>query len=218
MTFLAVEKGSPAACGSGSRRPPTRSTPTTCGPSPPAGRPGIGPRSPWPVRTDAPRQALHAVYDALVAAADFFALRNQHKSGFDYPDAAAMYRAYESELFRFDQLYRHFCEAADLAEAAGLEHPQAAAGRHRGVLRQLVSDQPGPGLGQVRRAARRAAGEVADRQGAEPAGVLRPATSGPGWTRPTTAGPSSSSAMPSATRRPRNSPRNSTASTASRPR
>lgn len=69
--------------------------------------------------TDAPRQALHAVYDALVAAADFNALRNQHKSGFDYTTAAAMYRAYETELYRFDQLYRHFCESADMAEAAG---------------------------------------------------------------------------------------------------
>ena len=68
---------------------------------------------------DAPRQALHAVYDALVAAADFYALRNLHKSGFDYPDAASMYGAYESELYRFDQLYRHFCESADTAEAAG---------------------------------------------------------------------------------------------------
>ena len=64
--------------------------------------------------TDAPRQSLHAVYDALVAAADFFALRNQHKSGFDYADATSMYRAYESELYRFDQLYRHFCESADI--------------------------------------------------------------------------------------------------------
>jgi uncharacterized protein (TIGR02687 family) len=68
---------------------------------------------------EAPRQALHAVYDALVAAADFYALRNQHKGGFDYPDAAAMYRAYETELYRFDQLYRHFCEAADTAEDQG---------------------------------------------------------------------------------------------------
>ena len=67
----------------------------------------------------APRQALHAVYDSLVAAADFYALRNHYKSGFDSPDASTMYRAYESDLFRFDQLYRHFCEKADLAEAAG---------------------------------------------------------------------------------------------------
>jgi uncharacterized protein (TIGR02687 family) len=65
-----------------------------------------------------PRQALHAVYDALIAAADFFALRNLHRAGFDYPDAARMYKAYESELYLFDQLYRHFCEAADLAERA----------------------------------------------------------------------------------------------------
>jgi uncharacterized protein (TIGR02687 family) len=69
--------------------------------------------------TGVPRQALHAVYDALVAAADFYALRNLHKSGLDYPDAATMYRAYESQLFRFDQLYRHFCEAADTAEEQG---------------------------------------------------------------------------------------------------
>src|SRR5262249_22526606 len=68
---------------------------------------------------DVPRRALHSVYDALVAAADFYALRNLHKSGFDYPDAAAMYRAYESELYRFDQHYRHFCESADMAEAEG---------------------------------------------------------------------------------------------------
>jgi uncharacterized protein (TIGR02687 family) len=68
---------------------------------------------------DAPRQALHAVYDALAAAAEFFALRNRHLGGFDYPDASAMYRAYETELFRFDQLHRHFCESADTAEFQG---------------------------------------------------------------------------------------------------
>jgi uncharacterized protein (TIGR02687 family) len=67
----------------------------------------------------APRRALHAVYDALVAAADFHALWNPHRSGFDFPDAAALYRAYERELYRFDQLYRHFCEAADTAEEQG---------------------------------------------------------------------------------------------------
>jgi uncharacterized protein (TIGR02687 family) len=67
---------------------------------------------------DVPRKALHAVYDALVAAADFFSLRNQHASGFDFPDAAALYRAYEADLFRFDQLYRQFCESADQAESS----------------------------------------------------------------------------------------------------
>jgi uncharacterized protein (TIGR02687 family) len=76
-----------------------------------------------------PRQALHAIYDAQVAAADFFALRNLHKTWFDYPDAAAMYRAYASELFKFDQLYRQFCEAADLAEEKGW-----------GILKSLRAD------------------------------------------------------------------------------
>ncbi len=66
-----------------------------------------------------PRRALHAVYDALVAAADFFALRNEHRDGFAFSNATALYRAYEDKLFRFDQLYRHFCEAADHAEAQG---------------------------------------------------------------------------------------------------
>jgi uncharacterized protein (TIGR02687 family) len=68
---------------------------------------------------EAPRQALHAVYDALTVAADFFALRNRYQSGFAYADAAALYRAYEQELYRFDQLYRRFCEAADTAEEQG---------------------------------------------------------------------------------------------------
>ena len=68
---------------------------------------------------EVPRMALHAVYDALVAAADFFGLRNQHQTGFDFPDALSLYQAYEQELHRFDQTYRHFCEAADQAEAMG---------------------------------------------------------------------------------------------------
>jgi uncharacterized protein (TIGR02687 family) len=66
-----------------------------------------------------PRPALHAVYDALVAAADLFALRNRHTDGFRFDTALAMYRAYETELYQFDQLYRSFCEAAGLAESQG---------------------------------------------------------------------------------------------------
>lgn len=64
-----------------------------------------------------PRNALRAVYGALAAAAEFFALRNLHRDGFEFDNAPAMYHAYERELFRFDQLYRHFCETADEAEA-----------------------------------------------------------------------------------------------------
>jgi uncharacterized protein (TIGR02687 family) len=67
----------------------------------------------------APREALSRVYDALVAGASLLELRNQHSSGFSYPNAKAFFDAYTSGLYRFDQLYRHFCEAADAAEAAG---------------------------------------------------------------------------------------------------
>lgn len=72
-----------------------------------------------PSSFNAPRDALSRVYDALVAGAELFHLRNQHGSGFSYPTAKAFFNAYASDLYRFDQLYRHFCEAADFAEAAG---------------------------------------------------------------------------------------------------
>ena len=68
---------------------------------------------------DAPRAALSQVYAALIAASAFFDLRNQYPKGFSYPDPKTFFVAYVEELCRFDQLYRHFCEAADFAEAAG---------------------------------------------------------------------------------------------------
>jgi uncharacterized protein (TIGR02687 family) len=68
---------------------------------------------------EVPRKALHAIYDALVAASDFFALRNEQQQGFSFENPVAMYNSYEHELYRFDQLYRHFCESADQTEAQG---------------------------------------------------------------------------------------------------
>ena len=65
------------------------------------------------------RKARCAVYDALAVAAQFLHLHNAHEAGFDFPDMRAMYRGYEAGLFRFDQLYRHFCENADVAAAQG---------------------------------------------------------------------------------------------------
>lgn len=68
---------------------------------------------------DGPRSAFHAVYEALIAAAEFYSLRNDHKIGFEFADAESLVNAYQKQLYRFDQLYRHFCESADLAEDAG---------------------------------------------------------------------------------------------------
>ena len=68
---------------------------------------------------EAQRKARRAVYEALAVAAQFLHLRNAYEAGFDFPDMTAMYKGYETELFRFDQLYRHFCENADVAAAQG---------------------------------------------------------------------------------------------------
>ena len=65
------------------------------------------------------RQAYNAVYEAIRNAADLFALRQNHHSGFRFVDAKEMYGAYTETLYQFDQLYRHFCEHADAAESKG---------------------------------------------------------------------------------------------------
>ncbi|MFC1792658.1 BREX-1 system phosphatase PglZ type A [Planctomycetota bacterium] len=70
-------------------------------------------------RPEVPRRALNAVYEAIIRAAEFFELRNAHSGGFDYKSAKEVYDAYCSELYRFDQLYRLFCEYSDIAESQG---------------------------------------------------------------------------------------------------
>jgi uncharacterized protein (TIGR02687 family) len=65
----------------------------------------------------APRKALHAVYDALSVATDLFALLNRYPDGFPTASAKEIVVEYTDRLFRFDQLYRWFCEAADSAES-----------------------------------------------------------------------------------------------------
>ena len=64
-------------------------------------------------------RALAACYDALTAAADFFNLKATHAAGFSFADAGTAYAQYRDELFRFDQLYRHFHTAADAVEPTG---------------------------------------------------------------------------------------------------
>ena len=64
-------------------------------------------------------RALAACYDALTAAADFFSLKATHAAGFSFTDAGAAFTQYRDELFRFDQLYRHFHTAADAVEPTG---------------------------------------------------------------------------------------------------
>jgi uncharacterized protein (TIGR02687 family) len=64
-------------------------------------------------------RALAACYDALETAAAFFELQARFQAGFSFPDAAAALNAYQSDLFRFDQIYRQFNVAADTVEPMG---------------------------------------------------------------------------------------------------
>ena len=64
-------------------------------------------------------RALAACYDALTAATDFFSLKSTHAAGFSFTDAGSAFAQYRDELFRFDQLYRHFHTAADAVEPTG---------------------------------------------------------------------------------------------------
>lgn len=59
------------------------------------------------------------VYAAVEAASNLLELRRQHAEGLSFPSAEDMVGAYSRELFRFDQLYRHFMEAADQVELGG---------------------------------------------------------------------------------------------------
>lgn len=85
----------------------------------------------------APRKAYARTYDALEYAARLFSLRGAYASGFSFQSVGEFWQAYETELYRFDQLYRHFCEAADHVESQGWDILKA--------LRQKVEDVYGNG-------------------------------------------------------------------------
>lgn len=59
------------------------------------------------------------LYDAIEAAADLLELRRKFERGFSYPNASSMYAAYLDELYKFDQLYRLFHEAAEEVDLKG---------------------------------------------------------------------------------------------------
>lgn len=64
-------------------------------------------------------RALAASYDALEAATHFLSLKARHKDGLGFATAEAGFSLYQAELFRFDQLYRHFNHAAEAVEPLG---------------------------------------------------------------------------------------------------
>jgi uncharacterized protein (TIGR02687 family) len=64
-------------------------------------------------------RALAASYDALEAATHFLTLKDQYREGFSFASSAAGVSTYQAELFRFDQLYRHFNRATEYVEPMG---------------------------------------------------------------------------------------------------
>ena len=63
------------------------------------------------------RKARNAAYEAVAVSSEFFDLKKQHADGFSCDTAEEMYKLYTEELYKFDQLYRHFCHNADVAES-----------------------------------------------------------------------------------------------------
>ena len=61
------------------------------------------------------RRKYRLLYTALSAAIDLFTLRHSHAAGFHYAITEALYKAYESELYRFDTAYRHYFAASHRA-------------------------------------------------------------------------------------------------------
>ncbi|WP_413663218.1 BREX-1 system phosphatase PglZ type A [Microbulbifer sp. CNSA002] len=67
-------------------------------------------------KDDPLRRKFRRVYRALTAAIELFELRYEYHSGFHFSSAEALYKAYESELYRFDSAYRHYWTASHNAQ------------------------------------------------------------------------------------------------------
>jgi uncharacterized protein (TIGR02687 family) len=70
-----------------------------------------------PTTEDAPRLSLNRVFDAIAHGAAFLALKGEVGAHLRSNSATETWKLYTERLFRFDQLYRMFGEAADVAEA-----------------------------------------------------------------------------------------------------
>ena len=74
-----------------------------------------------PTNSEIPRTAFNSVYNAIIAASDFFASRNKYRDSLSFSESKDVYNNYTGGLYKFDQLYRIFCENADTADTSGWE-------------------------------------------------------------------------------------------------
>ncbi len=65
------------------------------------------------------RRAIAESYDAIIAAAELFALHNSQRHTLNFEDAGELLAAYQKDLHRFDRLYRRFCTKATSALGLG---------------------------------------------------------------------------------------------------
>jgi uncharacterized protein (TIGR02687 family) len=65
------------------------------------------------------RHALSQAYDAVVAAAELFALDSEHRHRLTFERPQDLLLAYRSELYKFDQAYRRFCLRVEPTRARG---------------------------------------------------------------------------------------------------
>jgi len=65
------------------------------------------------------REALWAVYEALIVVAQFIEKKKLYSKGFLSPNSSVIFQAYINELHIFDRLYRLFYENAKIADNKG---------------------------------------------------------------------------------------------------
>ncbi len=73
-------------------------------------------------KDDDKRRKYRTVYKALASAIDLYQWRLAHSSGLHFASVEAIYKAYEADLYRFDQAYRHYCAASQRAHVEILKN------------------------------------------------------------------------------------------------
>ena len=79
------------------------------------------------------RRAIGDAYDAIVAAAELFALHKEHRQSLSFETPEALLAAYQTDLHQFDRLYRRFSTQAKPALGQGWDLLKSLAEEVEGV-------------------------------------------------------------------------------------
>ncbi len=117
------------------------------------------------------RRAIADAYDAIVAAAELFALHTEHRHALSFETPGDLLAAYQQEPLSFDRLYRRFCTQAKPATGSRLGSAQDPGRRGRAGLRPGLPAAAGDRVESA--AGRGLPGAVVPRRSAGPAELLR---------------------------------------------